>query len=233
MGSSNHVALPAAGSEERSMAQGDIRIAPDGTLQARIQIALGMTRGNELRRNLRTMTSSARLHFLEDVATRIIPGVVRVKGQILNETSAGPVTILVECRTNNVLGNVVRASQPRRLQQLVPGLGLRSMYASRSSREQPVAIDSVLFETTRFNVTVPNGMELRLPSGDLALASGFGDYSSRSRKIGSNSYEFTREFNIPMQIIEKAQYEAFRKFAEQIDDAEKSQLQVALAPGRS
>ena len=232
-GSLDHVALPAAGNEERSVAQGDIRVAPDGTLQARIQIALGMTRGNELRRNLRTMTSSARLHFLEDIATRIIPGVVSVKGQILNETSAGPVTILVECRTNNLLGNVLRTNQPRRLQQLVPGLGLRGMYASRSSREQPIAIDSVLFETTRFNVTVPNGMELRLPDSELALTSGFGTYASRNRKIGPNTYQFTREFNIPMQVIEQPQYETFKKFAEQIDDAEKSQLQVALAARRS
>jgi len=173
------------------------------------------------------------LHFLEDVATRIIPGVVSVKGQILNETSAGPVTILVECRTNNLLGNVLLTNQPRRLQQLVPGLGLRGMYASRSSREQPIAIDSVLFETTGFTVTVPNGMELRLPDGDLALASGFGTYASNSRQVGANTYEFTREFNIPMQIIEKPQYEAFKKFAEQIDYAEKSQLQVALAARRS
>jgi hypothetical protein len=36
-----------------------------------------------------------------------------------------------------------------------------------------------------------------------------------------------------MQVIEQPQYETFKKFAEQIDDAEKSQLQVALAARRS
>jgi hypothetical protein len=76
-------------------------------------------------------------------------------------------------------------------------------------------------------------MELRLLNGDLAVASGFGSYASRSRKVGPDVYEFTREFNIPMQVIEKPQYEEFKKFAEQIDDAERSQLQVALSPRRS
>jgi hypothetical protein len=179
------------------------------------------------------MSASARLHFLEDVATRIMPGVLAVKGEIRNEAGPGPVTIFVECRTANLVGNLVRASQPRRIQQLVPGLGLKNMYASTSSRTLPVAIDSVLFESTRFKVIVPQGMELSLRNADLSVTSAFGSYTSHGRKLGPETYEFTREFNVPMQVVPVTQYGAFKSFADQIDSAEKSQLQVLYTPPRS
>lgn len=210
-------------SEEKSLAEGDLVLETDGNLRATLHIQLGMARAQQVRSALRNANRRERQEFFEQLAARIFPGASRISGISAHEDdSEKPLELTIECvvpQFVNVQHHILD------LDQLVPALGLRALYAKSAARKFPLYIDSVLFESTVFHLRLSPPFEVRGLPSEFTAHNEFGDYSVRFSS-SQRQINVEREFHIPVQVIPPEKYGAFAQFARQIDEAERRRIAI-------
>ncbi|HWR37276.1 MAG TPA: hypothetical protein VN622_15555 [Clostridia bacterium] len=221
--------LPPSTFDERSVAQAEVNFDRTGTFTARVIITMSPWRGAQMRNVLRGIAPAERPRFYEQLAMRLFAGATGTAGEVRNELDADqPLTITVTCRSPHYLDF---SRQQIDIDQLAPALGLRRMYATSAQRRFPMYIDSLLFETSTFRVRLPEGVKVARTAPDFALTTEFGSYGVTFRLLSPSELEIRREFYIPTQVIETAQYASFSSFANQIEDAERQRLTLEIARG--
>ena len=211
---------------EQSTAAGDLRLHRSGELDARVTITLGSWRTAQMRSTLQTTEPADRAQFFRDIANRIFAGATGVRGEVRNEHNLdAPLQIVLSCRVEHFLDF---SALPLSVNQLVPALGLRRMYAASSSRSLPLFVDTPLSELTIFRLTLPPEIQLTHRITNVELHNKFGRYRVSSRIVGANALEITREFEIPVQVISPGQYPDFVTFAARIEDAERERFTLSV-----
>jgi len=214
------VSLMRNAADEKSIGEANLYLEENGALSVDLRIRLGTSRGQQVRSLLESANERERQIFFDQLATRIFPGVTQVTGssQHVNDPEQ-PLELTLHCR----VPQLVNPEGPWQLDQLVPALGLRDLYAKMATRKFPLYIDSILFENTTFHLRLAANLRLRsLPSG-FTLRTEFGDYSVQFSSAGQQ-ITIHREFHIPVQVIAPRKYEGFVNFARQVDDAERGRI---------
>jgi len=217
------VSLAVDSAPEKSTAQGDLSLDAEGNLSATIQMKLGVTRGDEVRGVLRGASDAERQAFFERLAMRIVPGATGVSGATSHERDVEePMELSLRLQAPQFIS---RPAAINDIDQLVPALGLRSMYAKSSSRQFPLYIESLFFESAHFRLHLLAGIEAHALPSDFSARSEFGGYSVRfSKRPGE--IEIEREFHIPVQLVPAGKYPAFVDFASRIDEAERQRISL-------
>lgn len=219
------VSLALDRSAERSVAEGEVRFAPDGSLEAQMTIRMGAARGGELRGRLRAMAAVERRQFFSAMGQRIFSRATEVRGEAENLAEAGrPLELRLWVRASGAAPLTPAAE----IEQLVPTLGLRKMYVGATERRFALLVESPLIETAVFRIHLPDG--LRLAPREFTTKTEFGRYTFALRESDSGSYEVRREFDVPAQVIAPERYAEFRRFALEIDQAERRRLALEVAP---
>ncbi|HZD93639.1 MAG TPA: hypothetical protein VE133_05250, partial [Candidatus Sulfotelmatobacter sp.] len=212
---------------EKSVAEGELSFLQDD-LVADIQVRLGAARAQELRNVLRN--AGERQSFFEQLAMRIFPGAVSVTGSSVHEDDPEqPLDISLHCTVPQFIN---RQTGVLDIDQLVPALGLRALYAKAPARKFPLYIDSLFFESTTFHLYLPSGIEVGLVPGDFMEKSEFGEYSLRIVR-SSRRIDIRRDFHVPVQVIAPEKYAAFVQFARRIDDAERQRISLEIGKDAS
>ncbi len=210
---------------EQSTADADVSLDADGALSAKVRITLGRWRSTQLRATLRALPASERQHFFEQLAGRIFPGVSEAMGEARNADDPElPLELNLTCRAPHyvaLLGTTVE------LDQIVPTLGLRKMFAESNDRKFPLLIESVLQEASTFRVHLPRGVRIAELPASHEVKMAFGSYKAEFKAVGPNEFVVSRSFNVPAQTIEPEKYREFARFAERIDAAERERIVVA------
>lgn len=219
------VALGPSLRNERSVAEADVTISDAGALKANVTITMGPWRGLQMRNVLRTIPSSQRGRFFEQLALRLFAGAANAKGSVTNENDPDkPLILSLSCESPQFADFSKSAVD---LDQLTPGLGLRGMYVKSARRQFPMFIDSLLDESTLFRVHLPKGATVR-GTAQFEQHGKFGDYSVSVRQTGTSTWEMRREFRIPMQVISPAEYGDFAEFAMKLDSQERERITVVV-----
>jgi hypothetical protein len=213
---------------EESVATGDITINSAGDLAARVVIHMASWRAMQMREVLAGIAPAERPHFFEQLATRIFPGASSTRGDVRHEHDTDQ-QLEIEFTTQspaflNVQGRNVD------LDQLVPALGLRKMYAVDSPRALPLYVDTPLIERATFRIHLPSDLTVYANASDLKVHGAFGDYSVTFRTLSPGIIEVSRAFRVPVQVIPADYFGAFADFARQIDDAERQRITLAHVP---
>ncbi|MGZ4788037.1 MAG: DUF3857 domain-containing protein [Terriglobales bacterium] len=211
---------------EQSTAAGDLNLDADGGLHAKITITLGSWRSAQMRSTLATTEPGDRDQFFRDMANRIFNRATDVHAEARNEHNlAAPLQLVLSCR----VPNFVDVSEDHvDIDQLVPALGLNRMYTSSKSRRFPLYVDTPLSELTTFRVSLPAGMRLAHRINGSDIHNSFGHYRVASRELGANTFEVTREFDIPVQVVTPGRYADFAGFASLIDAAERERFTLTM-----
>lgn len=222
------VAVPQMHETEKSIAHADVTFNNDGDLSARLSIRFGATRSTQMRSVLSGIAEGERQHFFEQLAMRIFPGVTEANGEVRNQDNPDqPLELLVDCRAPNFL-NV--AAGMHNIDQLIPALGLRKMYAGNGARRFPLYIDSPLFESTEFRVQLPPGVHVANLAPSANYNTPFGSYSVSFRLLPDNRVAMSREFHVPVQVITPGAFSEFVQFATQIEDTERQRITLEVEP---
>jgi hypothetical protein len=209
---------------ERSVAEGELSFENDD-LVAELDIRLGTTRAQEIRSLLRTASAADRQAFFEQLAIRIFPGAGAVTGSAAHEDDPElPLQILLHCTVPQFLA---RRNGTTEIDQLVPALALRSLYARTPSRKFPLYIESLFFESTVFHLHLPAGVQVRSAPTDFTEKGEFGEYSARFAQ-SARQIDVRREFHIPAQVVAPEKYQAFARFARDIDEAEHQRISLQI-----
>jgi hypothetical protein len=211
--------------EEHSTANGNVSIGSDGALRADVTIRMAPWRAAQMRTVLRTVNAPDRPRFFQQLAMRLFPGATDATGDVTFENDPDqPLAIHVICRAPSFV-DLRRHSVD--IDQITPALGLRSMYAKNASRTYPLAVDAVLFESSVFQVTLPEGVSVS-KGLQAEVKSEFGSYATSVRQLSPRVWEMTRDFNVPLQIIAPDHYLAFSAFAIRIDSIERQRLTLKV-----
>jgi hypothetical protein len=212
---------------ELSVAEGTLRISPQGDLDARVVLHLGASRAAQIRSTLANIDTAGRPQFLQDLAARIFKGARGTTGEIRNERELDrPLEIAFHCRAP---GFVSVSSAKVDVEQFVPILGLRQLFATPNSRRFPLYLDIPLVERTTFRVELPSNLRVARRLNTVDLRTEFGHYHLVSRELSASNFEVTREFEIPVQVVTPGRYPDFRSFALQIDDAERQRFAFSVS----
>jgi tetratricopeptide (TPR) repeat protein len=216
--------LPAPMLDDHSTATGEAVFDSEGNLSATVDIRMGASRSAQLRAILAGVESGNRKHFFEQLAARIFPGATDATGEVHNEFDPGhALEVVVRCRAPHFADF---RGQPADLDQLVPALGLRKMYASAGPRRTPLFVDTPLIETTTFNIRLPENMRFEAIPANMAEQNEFGSYSVTFTRESENAVSVRRDFRVPVQLIRPEEFGAFSRFARRIDDAERQRFTV-------
>jgi hypothetical protein len=220
------VKLPPLEGEQLSLAEGDIVFDKAGSFTARVSITMGAWRAAQMRDILRGIPTGERKRFFEQLAMRLFPGAGDAEGAVENESELNlPLRLEVTCTSPHYLD---MTSATLDMDQLVPTLGLRKMFAARASRQFPMLIDTLLFESALFRVRLPDGVRIVRRVADLDLRTEFGSYRATFTPERDGSLVVRREFRIPVQIVRPNHYSEFAAFANRIDDTERQRLTLGI-----
>ena len=218
------VGLTVKSDGERSVAEAELSLNRDD-LVAELEIHLGAARAQEIRSLLRSVALRERQAFFEQLAMRIFPGAAAVTGSAAHEDDPEqPLEILLHCTVSQFIN---RQSNTVEIDQLVPALGLRALYAKTPMRKFPLYIDSLFFESTTFHLHLPAGVQVRSVPSDFTEKSEFGEYSVRFARSGQQ-IDIHREFRIPAQVVPPEKYAAFARFASLIEEAERQRISLQI-----
>lgn len=157
---------------------------------------------------------------------RIVPGASGVAGATVHESDLEqPMELTLRFHVPQFIS---RPAAINDIDQLAPALGLRSMYTKSSSRQFPLYIESLFFESAHFRLHLPAGIEAHALPSDFSARSEFGGYSLRfSKKL--DEIEIEREFHVPVQVVPAGKYPAFVDFASRIDEAERQRISLEFS----
>ena len=118
------------------------------------------------------------------------------------------------------------------IDQPIPQLSLRTMYASVPQRRYPLLIETPLKETARYLLHLPDEINLRSLPQDSSLTSLFGSFQTRFRVLDPHTVEIFRDFDIESQTIAPQQYPEFSAFAAQSEEAERQEIVLSRTGAR-
>lgn len=214
---------PAAVSEQ-SVASADVRLDRNGDLDADVHIVLGSWRASQMRSLLAATAPGQRGDFFLQMAARIFSGATQASGTVRYEGDPDhALEIDLHCRAPQFVN---LSGQTADLDQFVPSLGLKKMYATGSQRQFPLFVDTPLVETSTFRVHLPAGVQVLRLAPDAQVRSDFGRYSLTFRQVQNGVVEIRRDFRIPVQLVPSNKLATFRGFAAQIDYAERQRMTV-------
>jgi tetratricopeptide (TPR) repeat protein len=214
------LSLP-ANSEEQSVAEGDVTLDDDGSLQADVTIRLGAWRAAQMRSILAGIDPAQRPRFYHQLAVRIFAGADDVTGSTRNERDPDrPLELVLHCRAPRYVNLAPGIAD---MDQLVPTLGLRKMYSS-PSRKFPLFIDTPLVESAAFRLHLPPGVSVLHGAPDMNVNGPFGSYSLSVRQPSPTELDIQRSFRIPVQVIAPERFPEFSTFAAKIDEAERQRI---------
>jgi hypothetical protein len=218
------VALVRSVSDEKSVAEGELFLDENGTMTVELRVRLGAARGQQVRNLLRRTNQRERQMFFDQLAIRIFPGATAISGSSLHQDDPEQaIELVVRCK----VPQIINRNGPWELDQLVPALGLRELYATSATRNFPLYIESVLFESATFHLHLAPDFQLRSLPPDFTGKTEFGSYSVQFSS-GKQEIRIHREFEIPVQIVASQKYEAFANFARQVDDAERGRILLSF-----
>ena len=213
--------------EERSTAEADVRIEPDGTLKASVAIRMSPWRAAQMRSVLRGLTAAERPKFFQELAIRLFPGATHSEGRVEHENDVNePLVVRVECEAP---AWVVFKAGGVDVDQIAPGLGLRHIYGRQPSRRYPLAVNTLLFETADFRVRLPEGVTFAMPVRR-SVQTEFGDYGLELKQLDSRTWNMRRSFNIRMQVVSPERYDGFNQFAADIESIERRRMSLVGVP---
>jgi uncharacterized protein DUF3858 len=219
-----HAALMPGVTDEKSVAEAELVLDDTGSLSVELHIHLGTARAQQVRGVLRNANQRERQAFFEQLAMRVFPGAGTVTGSSLHEDDLEQsLELAVHCAVPQLV-NIQNG--PIDLDQLVPALGLRALYARAASRKFPLYIDSLYFESAIFHLHLPAGIQVRWLPSEFTAKNEFGEYAFRIN-MANQQITIEREFRIPVQVIPPEKYEAFAAFARQIDEAERRRISLS------
>jgi hypothetical protein len=190
---------------------------------ASIHVQLGSVRAQEVRSMLRSAGERERQAFFEQLAMRIFPGAASVTGTAAHENDPEqPLELSVHCTVPQFIN---RQGSTAEINQLVPALGLATLYANNPTRKFPLLIESLFFESTVFHLHLPDGIEIHSLPADFTDRTEFGVYTLRFVRI-PHQVDIHRDFRIPVQVIAPDKYGAFVSFAFRIDEAERQRISL-------
>ncbi len=216
--------------EERSTADGDLTLTNDGSMRASLHIQFGSWRSSQMRTTLKQLSAEQVQTFYEELASRLLPGAAGVKGTISHQDEwERPLELEISCKVGNFIRwnkNAVPIDQP------IPQLSLRTMYASVPQRRYPMLIEVPLKETARYLLHLPDEITLRSLPQDSSLTSLFGTFQTRFRVLDPHTVEIFRDFDIESQTIAPQQYPEFSVFAAQSEEAERQEIVLSRTEAR-
>jgi hypothetical protein len=209
--------------DERSIAKADLHMDVNGAMTGTLQIRFGSLRGAQIREALRQLSSVERQDYLERIAARIFPSLRDVSASLTGEEQLQQ-PLVVSFKLETAPLNSWEGAQLG-LGQLVPALGLGRMYAALPTRTQSLSIEAPLVEKSEFRVQLPNQIEAAELPHSVELSSPFGNYAA-DFKVSEGTLIIVRSFNIPAQIVSPAAYDAFSKFARDVDNSEREDIRI-------
>ncbi|HEY6970124.1 MAG TPA: hypothetical protein VJA94_13030 [Candidatus Angelobacter sp.] len=216
------VRLSPATENATTTAEADLFLDETGSASVNLRVMLNVERGRQIRALLRRSNARERQIFFDEMATRIFPAATQVRGSSEHEDDPEkPLELTLRCR----LPQIVNPNGPWDLDQLVPGLGLRDLYARSAARNLPLYVDSPLVESSSFHMYLPSNFQVRSLPSDFTAHNQFGDYSAQFVSAGQQ-ITIHRQFRIPVQIVSQPDYAAFSAFAREIDDAERGRIML-------
>ena len=222
------IALRVPLDREENVADADLRLEPSGDAEIRLAIRMGSFRSAQTRASLRFLRPEERQQFFEQVAQRIFPGATGVTGIVQHEADLDRgLELELRCRVPHLV-DLERLAREATIDidQLVPALGLKRMYAAGAARKFALWIDAPLFETATFRLHLAEGVVVAQRATGTRLNTAFGDYSVDFRQPDARTLEVRRSFRIPPQVVPAAEYGAFARFASQIEDVERERLSL-------
>jgi hypothetical protein len=189
---------------------------------------MGASRSSQMRAILSGVEPRERRPFFEQLALRIFPGANDASGEVRNEFDPDhPLELTVNCRGSHF---ATFSAPVTDLDQLVPALGLRKMYVTAATRKAPLFVDTPLFETATFHISMPESMRFASLPAPMTEKNEFGSYSVIVTQRLPNLVDVRRDFHVPVQVIPPARFEAFSRFARRIEDAERQRLTAEHVP---
>lgn len=224
------VSLSMNPAQEQSVGEGDLFLDRSGTLTASIRVRLGATRAQQIRTLLRSGRDNELQRLLEQLAARIFPGAVNIRGRAIHAADPEePLEITLHCEIPQFTS--MRPGR-REIGQLAPPLGLRLPVASGGMRRSPLILDSVLAESSVFHLHLPAGVSADAMPLNFAISSEFGNYSLTYSQT-KGQIDVTRKFAVPVQVVEPRRFAALLDFARQIEQAEREQIILEITNARS
>jgi len=107
-------------------------------------------------------------------------------------------------------------------------LDLLSEYASLPSRQYPLLLDAQEFRRDRVRVRIPEGLRVTGLPSPTERDSGYGRYGL-SATVDGDRLLLERTVAIPPRRVEVAEYPDLRRFLQEIDDAERAEVEL-VAP---
>jgi tetratricopeptide (TPR) repeat protein len=216
---------------EENVAEAEMQLDAAGDADIHLDLRMGSFRSAQTRATLRTLRADERQSFFEQIALRIFPGATGVTGSIQHESDTDRGLVLaLRCRVPRLI-DLERLGHEDSIDidQFVPVLGLKRMYAGSATRKFALWIDAPLFETAVFRLHLPEGVDVAQRARNARFSTSFGDYAVEFRQPDARTLEIRRSFRIPPQVVPAAQYAAFARFASQIEDAERERLSLGRA----
>jgi tetratricopeptide (TPR) repeat protein len=223
------VALHLDGAREENAAEADLRLDARGDAEVRLEIRMGSWRSAQTRATLRDLSAGERRRFFEQVAQRIFPGAAEISGTAQHEADADqPLLLELRCRVARIVDlERLQREDALDIDQVVPTLGLKRMYAGSATRHFALLVDAPLYETATFRLHLPAEVNVSHNARSMKLETAFGSYAVDFRQPDARTLEIRRSFHIPVQVIEPVAYPAFAHFAQQIEDAERERIALA------
>ncbi len=217
------VAAVPQGTDQKSRAVANLELGDDGSIRGTVHIRFGSFKGAQMRDTLRQLSAKDRQSYFEEIGSRIFPHASKISASVLHEDDPEKPLELELSLTASATSRWNGSSLD--LGQLVPALGLSRLYATLPERKQDLWLETPLVEDSEFTVHLPSGVEVwRMPEAFTAKTT-FGEYHTDFR-LEDGALKIVRSFRIPMQRIAPAQYPEFSKFALQIDNVEREQLEL-------
>lgn len=217
--------LPGRSERDESVARADVTIGPNGDLSADITILVGAWRSVDMRETLAD-DGPERDRLYRHLARRIFPNAEDVTGEVRNEDDPDrSLEISIHCTAPQAVDLSHGAAD---LEQLVPDLGLSSIYPSVAGRKFPLFVSLPLFESTTFRIHLPDGVAISHWPTDFQVQGEFGSYSVTFSEPRAGVLEIKRAFDVPVQVVEPAKLTAFSKFENDVDRAERQRIGLTI-----
>jgi len=205
----------------------DLHVDKDGVLDATVSVTLTSLMGAGVRSALEQVDEDQLERMNQMTVNHYFRGATVSDYSIENRTTFSEPFVARATFTApqyaRVRGRTLRFNQP------LMALNLRKTYARVTERKTPLALFGLPSSRTRITITLPEGVTLTEGLSPLVLESDFGSYKfSFEYDEAAHRAVIEREFILPNQRVQPADYERFVAFCRTIDEHEEGELKVLL-----
>lgn len=207
--------------------EAELTVDETGALEAALTITLSGLTGAAARAGLENVD--------EDQLARLIQITLAnyFRGATLGEYTIGP---RKEFNTPLLAHATFKAPRYARLRdrtlvfnQPLLALNMRQTYTRIPERKTPMALFGLPSSRTKITITLPEGVAIENLPKPLALQTPFGSYTRTCTfDEAAHRVVIERDYALPIQRVQTADYAAFAEFCRAIDEHEESELKVTL-----